>query len=293
MRGIAESRWGIRPERLFVVYSGLEEEFFASPSEGSSAKRDPFACVYLGYPSKGLGHAREVLRRLRGVDPRFHLDVFGGHELRQEVSEEIVEEPGLSFRGLLGQRDVALELHRYSYCIALQQRQEPFGIVVIEAQRAGVVVVASEVGALPELIRDGINGFLIGAEAGSQASYDEAVEIISFLSGAPEVVASVSRRDSTCPWSWDLLAQTWLAHRRVVASTRSLTKIEAITRDSGSKSTWRRDTSQNPDRLLLDPQGPGSGDLPGLSYQAIATVIRLSFTQSSKYGEKCSSGDPP
>lgn len=213
MRGIAESRWEISPEKLFVVYNGIEEEYFAEPGTSSAGGRDPFACVYLGYPQKGLGHAREVLRRLRTIDPRFHLDVIGGHELRQEKSSEVEEEPGLVFRGLLGQRMLARELSRYTYCIALQQRPEPFGIVVIEAQRAGVVVVASKVGAFPELIRDGINGFLIGAEAGSPASYDEATELISFLSGAPDVVGLVRGRASSCPWSWDLLSRTWLAHR--------------------------------------------------------------------------------
>jgi len=214
MRGVAEERWKIRPDKLFVVFNGFEEEYYSESETSSAAERDPFACVYVGYPSKGLGHARQVLRRLRKIDQRFHLDVFGGYGLRQEVQAEIAEEPGLSFRGLLGQRELAHELSRYTYCLALQQRPEPFGIVVIEAQRAGVVVVASEVGAFPELIRDGINGFLIDSKAGSESSYAEAVEIISFLSRESEVCETVGGHASNCPWTWDLIAQSWLAHRQ-------------------------------------------------------------------------------
>jgi len=218
MRDLAKSRWSIDPQRIFVAYNGFEEDYFAVPETGSDPPRDPHACVYLGYPTKGLGHAREVIRRLRDVDPRFHLDVIGGYGLRSSDGPEIPEEPGLRFRGLLGQRELARELRSYSYCIALQEKQEPFGIVVIEAQRAGLVVVASSVGAFPELIRDGINGFLVDPPAGTEASYREAVEIISQLTGEPEVVASVSRQASACPWTWDRAARTWLDHREMAVS---------------------------------------------------------------------------
>jgi glycosyltransferase involved in cell wall biosynthesis len=46
--------------------------------------------------------------------------------------------------------------------------QEPFGMVVLEALTAGVPVVASRVGALPELIRENVDGLLVApAESGA------------------------------------------------------------------------------------------------------------------------------
>jgi len=41
------------------------------------------------------------------------------------------------------------------------QRQEPFGLVVIEAMACGTPVIAARSGAMPELIKDGETGFLV------------------------------------------------------------------------------------------------------------------------------------
>lgn len=44
------------------------------------------------------------------------------------------------------------------------QWEEPFGLVVIEAMAAGTPVIAYPKGAMPEIIRDGLNGFLVQSE---------------------------------------------------------------------------------------------------------------------------------
>ncbi|KPJ57365.1 hypothetical protein AMJ49_02125 [Parcubacteria bacterium DG_74_2] len=41
------------------------------------------------------------------------------------------------------------------------RRREPFGLVVIEAMACGTPVIAYKEGAVPELIKDGVNGFLV------------------------------------------------------------------------------------------------------------------------------------
>lgn len=51
---------------------------------------------------------------------------------------------------------------------------EPFGLVAVESMAAGTPVIARRTGALPEIVRDGIDGFLVD-------SVDEAVSVIPRL----------------------------------------------------------------------------------------------------------------
>ena len=77
--------------------------------------------------------------------------------------EKTVEEYGLKHRvtlieGLAGQELV----DAYHACdvVLVPSVHEPFGIVVLEAWACGKPVVAASVGALPELIKQGVDGLL-------------------------------------------------------------------------------------------------------------------------------------
>ena len=53
----------------------------------------------------------------------------------------------------------------FSDVLLLPSAQESFGLAALEAMACGVPVVASEVGGLPEVIEDGVSGFLLPMDA--------------------------------------------------------------------------------------------------------------------------------
>jgi glycosyltransferase involved in cell wall biosynthesis len=82
--------------------------------------------------------------------------------------------------GLLGGARALLHLVNFD---------EPFGFSVVEAMACGTPVIASARGSMPEIVRDGENGFLVG-------SIDEAVAAVGASEGLDRTVvrASVEQR---------------------------------------------------------------------------------------------------
>jgi glycosyltransferase involved in cell wall biosynthesis len=65
----------------------------------------------------------------------------------------------VKFLGVLPQRKVAEEMDR-SDVFAIPSLSESFGVAALEASASGVPVIASNVGGLPEVVKDGETGFL-------------------------------------------------------------------------------------------------------------------------------------
>ena len=61
---------------------------------------------------------------------------------------------------VVGRRPLAEVAQAYSTAsvFCLPTRQEPFGIVLIEAMLSGLAIVATDAGAVPDLVEDGVNG---------------------------------------------------------------------------------------------------------------------------------------
>jgi glycosyltransferase involved in cell wall biosynthesis len=211
IRGKAAGIWGIKGEKIFVSQHGVMEANFTRKN-GANSARDPAALVYTGHPSKGLENAQAILHSLRTTDPSFHLHVYGDAGLWGEKGEPMRPEAGITFHGTIGQRKLARELQNCSFSLNLQHRQEPFGMTIIEAMRGGCIVLASPVGAYPEIITHGKDGFLIPGDPFSETTRRSAANLILGLVGNPEYAGYLRRNAMQTPLTWEQVARTWEGH---------------------------------------------------------------------------------
>ncbi len=127
--------------------------------------------VYAGVliPRKGLHH---LLNAFAALDhPRARLNLIGGAEnatyaksLRR-LAAELGIEGRVRFAGAVSQRELALHFAA-ARVMVLPSLSEGLGRVVVEAMLLGTPVIGSRVGGIPDLIADGVNGYLV--EPGNQ-----------------------------------------------------------------------------------------------------------------------------
>ena len=111
-------------------------------------------------PVKRVDAVVEIFQRVRQQGVRAKLIFVGeGPELGRAMRR--VHELGLACDvEALGEQDQVVPLLSVSDLFLLPSAQESFGLAALEAMACEVPVVASRVGGLPEVVEDGVSGFL-------------------------------------------------------------------------------------------------------------------------------------
>jgi glycosyltransferase involved in cell wall biosynthesis len=212
IRQVALTEWGIPREKTFVSYHGVDPAFLQRPLLSNWTQRNLFKLVYASHPSKGLDAALGVLRILRAQEPRFELHIYGGNRLWGGAEQAPAPEAGVFYHGMIGQRELSRELRTSHIALNLQDRPEPFGLSLIEAMASGNIVVASSVGAYPEIVRDGYDGFLIEGNHMAEAAWQKVARMALALASASDFSRFIRRNAQAAVRNWETVAQTWVGH---------------------------------------------------------------------------------
>ncbi len=202
--------WNVPGDRIFTSYRGVKEDYY-QPIEISIKKKDRYGLVYISHPSKGLSAALDLLDLLRKKEPDLTLHVYGGYGLWGDDEKPIDNRSNVYYHGLIGQKELAQELENYSFAIFIQDREEPFGISLIESMKAGCIPFATNVGAFPEIIVDGYNGFLFDHK-NTDSNINAASKIILDLIDNEEYSDFVRNNAISTPLSWKNIAFGWTGH---------------------------------------------------------------------------------
>jgi glycosyltransferase involved in cell wall biosynthesis len=145
--------------------------------------------AYLGgfaNPAKGGDVLSEALERLlTGVQP-LRVTMAGPGELPPEARALCERSPALEWSGWLdaGARD---ELLRRAAVLVMPSRSEGLPMALLEAMAYGMAVVATNVGGIPEVVEDGVEGLLVPPEDPAALA-----EALSRLAADPELRARLA-----------------------------------------------------------------------------------------------------
>jgi glycosyltransferase involved in cell wall biosynthesis len=152
-----------------VLPMGIQLDRFAVPSPTASSSGTTLLCVGRLVEKKGIQYLLEALRFVLHARPDTTLMLVGDGPLRQQLHEQARRlgiERQVQFLGwksheampaLYAQADLVV----VPSIVDASGETEGMPVVVLEAMAAGKLVVASNVSGIPDVIEDGVNGFLI------------------------------------------------------------------------------------------------------------------------------------
>ncbi len=169
--------WKIPEDKIEVIYNGVDIDRFRPLPELRQSTREklglPPNAFVLGsvcrvVPVKNVGMMVETVNLLKEDIPDLHLVVLGKFENSEHPGsythqiKEMVTGMGLTNRihFLAPQLDVRPVLNAMDVYLNTSL-SEGLSIAIIEAMASGLPVIATDVGGNPELVENGVNGFLV------------------------------------------------------------------------------------------------------------------------------------
>ena len=203
------------PERISVIPCGVNLNLF-QPRDKQKAKRQlGFAgekiLLFVGRidPLKGLEQLLKAMPYLQNSKrPRLAI-IGGGEDSRYEInrlqklSRDLCVEASINFVGLVKQEELPCFYSAADACV-IPSYYESFGLVALESLACGTPVVATDVGGLRHVIRDGETGY-VAADNNPRRLADK-IGLLLSRSG-PDTKSALGIRASVARFSWVNIAQ--------------------------------------------------------------------------------------
>ncbi|MEM8943673.1 MAG: glycosyltransferase family 4 protein [Planctomycetota bacterium] len=165
-------------ERISMIYKAVNLDVYRSAKVECDTAAEQIVFVGSNWRRKGLDTLLEAMKLLEDPYPSVQLKVVGdpGSTARAEyegMAATLGIDDRVQFVGAVG-RDEMPQLLASSTLLALPSYEEALGLAAIEALAAGIPVVASHVGGLPEIVRSDTHGQIV--RPGSPSELANAIE---------------------------------------------------------------------------------------------------------------------
>jgi glycosyltransferase involved in cell wall biosynthesis len=207
--------YGVPPSRVHPIHPGVNVERFRPRL--APRQSGPPRILFVGgdFARKG---GPELVAAVAALGGAFELDIVTGTSdvyvprgAPIRVHNNVVPN-SQKLLDLLGQADV----------FALPTLGECFGLAIAEAMASGLPIVATRVGPIPEMVRDGVNGLLVNP--GEPA---EIAGALSALQSDPARTAQMARASRSIAEEYHDAAKNW---REIFALMRSAVSSSSASR---------------------------------------------------------------
>jgi D-inositol-3-phosphate glycosyltransferase len=217
------------PGKICVVPCGVDLELFC-PMSASTARRqlgfkaDDTLALFVGRfdAMKGLDKLLEAMSYLRSGS-HWRLVVVGGDGMHTPEGQKVLGlardlgvADSIAFVGRIDQKDLPL-YYNAADVMVMPSYYESFGLVSLEALACGLPVVATPVGVMDTVIRDGLNGQLVAN--GDAALLAKAIDRVASWSTARSAAAI---RQTVQGFAWPHIASAIIGEYGEILSSGNM-----------------------------------------------------------------------
>lgn len=211
----------VEPTKISVIYNGVDLGLFNPKNTGNFREEiqvgtDPMV-LYVGRisPIKGVQFLIQAIQRVQKRCPKakfvfvgpcaygvgYKSNAFYRHFVKSFAGDE-----NIIYLGLITDRNKLAQLYAGADIFVLPSIwQDPSPMVVVEAMASGLPVIASNVGGIPEMVKDWENGLLVPPR--DPEALAEAVEFLLENDDVRETMGLKSRSEAERRFSWDTVAK--------------------------------------------------------------------------------------
>jgi len=207
---------GVDPASLSVLPNGVNLERFANvPERERERVRDAYdlgegpTLLFVGtvMPRKGVTDLVRAVGELADREGWESVDllVAGEDDLDgayvaevRETAQEVEIADSTAFPGFVPETDLAPLYAAADVCV-VPSLEEGFGMTAVEALAAGTPVIGTRVGAIPEIVDDGVHGYVV--DPGDPAALAGAIDrVVRTLAETDDVMSVARQRASEYSW---------------------------------------------------------------------------------------------
>ena len=151
---------GIPREKIAVIKNGID----LAPFTPQPRRHGPFTVGFIGHlgEHKGLDILLHALSRMDDPKPRLLVIGTGEEEgALKNFCHELDLDHYVTFAGHVDNQKIATVYQKIDVLVVPSVWPENSPVTITEAMASGIPVIASDIGGIPELVEDGVTGFLV------------------------------------------------------------------------------------------------------------------------------------
>ena len=196
----------VNPDHIHVIHNGIDPEIYRPQLSSETLNRfgidpnRPFA-LFNGRITRQKGLTLLLAAALE-LDPQYQLVIVASSPDTPEIAAEVAalagrvsaERGNLVWIDRFIAREELIHLHSHASVFVCPSIYEPFGLVILEAMACETPVVASRVGGIPEIVVDGVTGYLVDLDPDHLDGFTTVLaDRIETLLGHPSTAARMGK----------------------------------------------------------------------------------------------------